>query len=104
MLRNAIPKALLPRDFTFLPNYFSRAEQRVLLVTSLRKLDGKEHVDRWSVCIERLDVESIQSRRRRKALLRTGPPILPSNESTNPLQDHFLPDDYYEFEEVPLVH
>ncbi|KAJ7168209.1 hypothetical protein C8R43DRAFT_983525 [Mycena crocata] len=74
---------LPPRDFTFLPGFFSLAEQRVLLATSLQKLDA---------------MESIQSRRRRKTLLRAGWPTQLATES-NPLQDSFLPDEYYEFEE-----
>ncbi|KAJ7684654.1 hypothetical protein DFH06DRAFT_1156242 [Mycena polygramma] len=74
-----------PRDFTFLPGFLSLAEQRVLLTTALQKLDA---------------MESIQSRRRRKTLLRDGRPIL-SPTLSNPLQDIFLPDSggYYNFEE-----
>ncbi|KAJ7043185.1 hypothetical protein C8F04DRAFT_1073936 [Mycena alexandri] len=71
------------RDFTFLPGFFSLAEQRVLLTTALQKLDA---------------MESIQSRRRRKRLLRAGRPILPPS-SSNPLQDTLFPDEYYEFQE-----
>ncbi|KAJ7093243.1 hypothetical protein C8R44DRAFT_815955 [Mycena epipterygia] len=74
---------ILPRDFTLLPGFFSLAEQRVLLTTALRKLDA---------------MESIHSRRRRKALLRAGRPILPTSAS-NPLRNDFFPDEYYEFEE-----
>lgn len=80
-LQKAIPD---PRDFTFLPGFFSLAEQRVLLTAALQKLDA---------------LESIQNRRRRKALFRTARPTLLPNAS-NPLQDVFLPDEYYEFEEV----
>ncbi|KAJ6500505.1 hypothetical protein C8R45DRAFT_977973 [Mycena sanguinolenta] len=71
------------RDLTFLPGFFSLAEQRVLLTTALRKLDA---------------MESIQSRRRRKALLKLQLPALPATAS-NPLQDCFLHNDCYEFEE-----
>ncbi|KAJ6547061.1 hypothetical protein B0H19DRAFT_1163804 [Mycena capillaripes] len=73
------------RDFTFLPSFFSPVEQRLLLTTALQKLDA---------------MESIQSRRRRKTLLRAGRPIVPPMAS-NPLEDVFLPDSggYYEFEE-----
>ncbi|KAF7353616.1 2OG-FeII-Oxy-2 domain-containing protein [Mycena venus] len=85
MLKRAIGtfQRLPHPDFTFLPGFFSLAEQRVLLTTALRKLDA---------------MESIQSRRRRKALLQTGLPTLPPTAS-NPLQDCFLHNDCYEFEE-----
>jgi hypothetical protein len=84
MLKRAIG-ILPPRDFTFLPTFFSLAEQRILLATALRKLDA---------------MESIQSRRRRKALLHVGhlPTLHPT--TSNPVQDCFLPEDCYEFEEV----
>ncbi|KAJ7836999.1 hypothetical protein B0H14DRAFT_2792453 [Mycena olivaceomarginata] len=83
MLKRAIG-ILPPRDFTFLPTFFSLAEQRILLATALRKLDA---------------MESIQSRRRRKALLHVGhlPTLHPT--TSNPVQDCFLPEDCYEFEE-----
>ncbi|KAJ6606490.1 hypothetical protein DFH09DRAFT_10078 [Mycena vulgaris] len=87
MLRRSIATlhSVLPtRDFTFLPGFFSLAEQRVLLTTVLQKLDA---------------MESIQSRRRRKVLLRTGHLTLPPPSRSNPLQDAFFPDEYYEFEE-----
>ncbi|KAJ7470273.1 hypothetical protein FB451DRAFT_1351938 [Mycena latifolia] len=86
MLRRSIAtfhSALPIRDFAMYPGFFSLAEQRVLLTVALQKLDA---------------MESIQNRRRRKALLRTRPLILPPSAS-NPLHDAFLPDEYYEFEE-----
>ncbi|KAJ7445705.1 hypothetical protein B0H11DRAFT_2086455 [Mycena galericulata] len=72
-----------PKDLTLLLGFFSLPEQRVLLAAALQKLDA---------------MESIQSRRRRKVLLRTPPPMLLPTTS-NPLQDAFLPDNFYEFEE-----
>ncbi|KAJ7724083.1 hypothetical protein DFH07DRAFT_274849 [Mycena maculata] len=79
-LQRAMPD---PHDFIFLPRFFSLAEQRVLLTTALEKLDA---------------MENIQSRRRRrKALLGTERSMLPISAS-NPLQDVFFPDEYYDFE------
>ncbi|KAJ7261324.1 hypothetical protein B0H12DRAFT_347990 [Mycena haematopus] len=84
MLKRAIEvgTSSFHRDFTFLPGFFSLAEQRVLLTTALRKLDA---------------MESIQSRRRRKALKTSLPTLSPT--ASNPLQDCFLHDHCYEFEE-----
>lgn len=67
------------KDFTLWPTYFSDHEQRILLSAALRKLD---------------QAESREMRRRRKASkLNAGSSI----------QDVFLPDSYYDFEEVLLA-
>ncbi|KAF7295335.1 2OG-FeII-Oxy-2 domain-containing protein [Mycena indigotica] len=75
--------AELRKHLTFYPNFFSGTEQRVLLEAALHKLDG---------------MESGNHRRKRKALLRgTTPRSFPT--ASNPLQDLFLPDNYYEFQQ-----
>ncbi|KAJ7090287.1 hypothetical protein B0H15DRAFT_257502 [Mycena belliarum] len=85
MLRRSIATlhTLPPRDFTFLPDFFSLAEQRILLAVALQKLDA---------------MESIQNRRRRKAFLQTGRWASPPG-AFGSIRDIFFPDEYYEFEE-----
>ena len=70
-----------PRNFIFFPTFFSEQEQRLLLSASLARLDK---------------VESRQYRRRRKEFLLTRP-----TEHAR-VQDVFLPDDCYCFEEVSI--
>lgn len=69
-----------PKDFVFLPNFFSLPEQRLLLSAALDKLDK---------------METRQYRRRRKNYI-SGSPMTVSND----VQDVFLPDEYYCFEKV----
>ncbi|KAJ7074271.1 hypothetical protein C8F01DRAFT_1242532 [Mycena amicta] len=72
-------------NLTFHSAFFSLAEQRVLLKAALHKLDT---------------MESATHRRRRRALMQSSfPPSLPIPSPSNPLQDLFLPDQYYEFQE-----
>lgn len=101
-LRKHLPPATFPRTFRiclssqprnseeyeyigglkFWPAYFNAEEQKILLKASLHKLDSNE---------------SIRSRKRRRAYLRT----LPVKASRpDDIQNFFLPDDYYEFQEV----
>lgn len=77
----------LPADFHYFPKFLNGDEQRVLLLSALRKLD---------------DFDSPASRRRRKRK---------HSDSAEPqsLSHLFLPDNYYDFEEVvalifPFVH
>jgi hypothetical protein len=71
------------KDFTLWPTFFSDTEQRTLLTTALWKLD---------------QAESREMRKRRKAYKPPKPP------PTNPrLQDIFLPDSYYDFEQVSFA-
>ncbi|KAI0687129.1 hypothetical protein BC835DRAFT_1286912 [Cytidiella melzeri] len=72
-----------PRDFLFLPAFFSEAEQRLLLSASLTRLD---------------QTDSRQYRRRRREFLAKRK-VEPSS-----VQDIFLPDDYYCFEEASAGH
>lgn len=75
----AISTISYTENFTLWPTYFSDHEQRILLTAALRKLD---------------QAESREMRRRRKASkLNAGSGI----------QDVFLPDSYYDFEEVLLA-
>ena len=71
----------LPGDFRLLPTFLDKQEQRLLLLAALRKLD---------------DVGSRETRRKRKGknLINTDSPRL---------NDLFLPDDCYNFEEV-IIH
>lgn len=85
--RQTWPKRLItlkadgyPKDFVFLPDFFSLHEQRLLLSAALDKLDK---------------MESRQYRRRRKEYI-SGSPMRVSND----VQDVFLPDEYYCFEKV----
>lgn len=75
-LRNSA--ATLPRDFRFIPSFLDEYEQRILLKHALRKLDetGKR---------------SFQRKRRGKGHY---------DLTTGSIADMFLPDEYYEFEEV----
>lgn len=66
----------LPADFTFIPDFLSLPEQKLLLRTALKQLDDKE---------------SRRSRLRRKG-------FVPSLSEQN-LDTIFLPDAFYEFEE-----
>lgn len=77
----------LPADFHYYPKFLNGDEQRVLLLSALRKLD---------------DSDSPASRRRRKQK---------HSDTAEPqsLSHLFLPDNYYDFEEVvafifPFVH
>lgn len=72
----------LPVDFTFYPAFFSSSEQRLLLSTALEKLDMSEP-------------RKVRRRQREFLASRTvcGP-------TTNTVDDLFLPDEYYTFEEV----
>jgi len=70
------------QDFTFWPQFFSSREQTLLLFAGLQKLDR---------------TESSVFRRRRKALGRR------LTDQTLP-EDLFLPDEYYDFQEVSSVH
>lgn len=71
-----------PRDFTFLPNFYSLPEQRILLSAALQRLDS---------------LESRQYRRRRKEYLCKNPQR--DSQGTS-IQDVFLPDESYCFEDV----
>ena len=71
----------LSPDFAFYPNFFTVDEQCILLRASLKKLDA---------------MESGKFRRRRRQFLRNSP----SQPSANPVQALFLPDDFYDFQEV----
>ena len=70
------------QDFTFWPQFFTAREQTLLLFAALQKLDR---------------AESSIFRRRRKALGRS------LTDQTLP-EDLFLPDEYYDFQEVSSVY
>lgn len=74
-----------PQGVQFWPTYFDVDEQKVLLQASLYKLDNSE---------------SIKSRKRRRMYLKALPVNRP--EPTE-IQNIFLPDEYYEFQEVCTV-
>ncbi|KAI0724049.1 hypothetical protein C8T65DRAFT_628320 [Cerioporus squamosus] len=69
-----------PEDFKFYPSFFTFQEQCILLRAALKKLDS---------------MESGKSRRRRREYLRSNPPKV----TTDSVQDLFLPDEYYDFQE-----
>ncbi len=71
-----------PQDFVFFPDFLSVQEQRVLLSTSLQKLDK---------------TENRYHRLRRKEYMANN---VISNSAASVAQDLFLPDEYYHFEEV----
>ncbi|EIW85430.1 hypothetical protein CONPUDRAFT_142000 [Coniophora puteana RWD-64-598 SS2] len=70
----------LPPDFTFLPGFLSLQEQRILLGVALQKLDS---------------MENRRTRKRQKEYLAQKKKI----ESVETLNDVFLPDEMYTFEE-----
>lgn len=72
--------AVYPPDFTFLPDFFTVSEQRVLLSEALKKLDQNE---------------PLSYRRRRKGYKASS-----GASSSDDVQDLFLPDEYYCFEQV----
>jgi len=74
-----------PQGVQFWPTYFNVDEQKILLQASLYKLDNSE---------------SIKGRKRRRMYLKTLPMDRP--EPTE-IQNTFLPDEYYEFQEVRNV-
>jgi len=69
------------KHLRLLPDYFSVSEQRVLLEASLSVLDAKE---------------SRRSRKKRQLFLKS----LDPKQSKDNIESLFLPDEYYEFEEV----
>jgi alkylated DNA repair protein alkB family protein 7 len=68
-----------PREFQYFPEFFSMAEQKILLSAALQKLDA---------------AESRLFRKRKKGL--------EARCIQSPLQDMFFPDDHYQFEEARL--
>lgn len=72
-----------PQDFTIFPGFFTLPEQRILLATALQKLDARE---------------SRQFRRRRQDFLRNKLENEP--RISTDLGSLFLPDEYYQMEEV----
>lgn len=74
----------LKDDFTWWPTFLNESEQRLLLRAALRKLD---------------DSESRTMRRKRKDFLAHNPHRA-ADSSVNAIADLFLPDEYYQFEEV----
>lgn len=70
-----------PEDFSFYPGFFTAAEQCILLKAALKKLDS---------------MESGKYRRRRREYLRNNPPTATGDS----VQDLFLPDEYYDFQEA----
>jgi hypothetical protein len=70
----------LPVDFRFFPNFLNGEEQRILLLSALNKLD---------------DADSRVARRRRKGNL--------TNPELQILSHLFLPDEFYDFEEVVTI-
>jgi len=72
-----------PRDFSLFRDIFTVPEQRILLATALQQLDS---------------IESRHFRRRRQAFIHDRPKENP--EQSQDLRGLFLPDEYYEMEEV----
>jgi alkylated DNA repair protein alkB family protein 7 len=71
--------AALPEGLTFFPEFLSLTEQRTLLCATLSKLDS---------------TETKQTRKRRKDFLAN------HTQESGTIEDVFLPDAYYNFEEV----
>ncbi|EGN99551.1 hypothetical protein SERLA73DRAFT_121705 [Serpula lacrymans var. lacrymans S7.3] len=69
-----------PRGFEMLPDFFNLAEQRILLAAALQKLNSSE---------------SRHVRKRQKAFEKQRKPL---GEASS-IQDMFLPDDHYTFEQ-----
>ncbi|KAI9065095.1 hypothetical protein FKP32DRAFT_1590852 [Trametes sanguinea] len=80
--RQSTQAAALPQDFEFYPDFFAADEQRTLLKAALRKLDS---------------MDSSRFRRLRKEFLRKSLPG--SNSAEGPVQELFLPDELYDFQE-----
>lgn len=74
----------LPADLQYFPDFFSIREQRALLDVALRKLDISERRS---------------FRLRRKELMRTRPTSGTTDDRVS-VQSLFLPDEYYDFQEV----
>lgn len=72
-----------PHDLLFLPQFFSESEQRVLLSVALQKLDSRE--------------SRLFKRRRKDYQARLGTAHMPTT-----IESHFLPDEFYDFEEVAI--
>lgn len=72
-----------PRDFSLHCNVFTVPEQRILLATALQKLDS---------------LDSRPFRRRRNAFIHSRSKA--TLEQSQDIQGLFLPDEYYEMEEV----
>ncbi|RPD66321.1 hypothetical protein L226DRAFT_609180 [Lentinus tigrinus ALCF2SS1-7] len=70
-----------PDDYRFYPTFFIFQEQCILLKAALKKLDS---------------MESGKARRRRREYLRSSPPTA----TPRSVQDLFLPDEYYDFQEA----
>lgn len=70
-----------PKDFSLFPNVFTMAQQRILLGMALEKLDA---------------AESRQSRRRRNTFKQS----MASSSLGDSPSDLFLPDEWYQMEEV----
>jgi hypothetical protein len=70
----------LTKDFSIIPDFFNRHEQRILLATVLQKLD---------------DQSSVHFRRRRRKLDSTH-----NLKNDDTVESLFLPDNCYEFQEV----
>ncbi|PCH38144.1 hypothetical protein WOLCODRAFT_136066 [Wolfiporia cocos MD-104 SS10] len=73
----------LPQDLTFIPDFFSVSEQRILLTTALQKLNAAERR---------------HFRQRRKQFCAKLKPTAAS-DSQETLHGIFLPDEYYDFQE-----
>jgi alkylated DNA repair protein alkB family protein 7 len=71
--------AALPEGLTFFPEFLSLTEQRTLLCATLSKLDS---------------TETKQTRKRRRDFLAN------HTQESGTIEDVFLPDAYYNFEEV----
>ncbi|KAK7693678.1 hypothetical protein QCA50_003248 [Cerrena zonata] len=69
------------KDFSFIPNLFSESEQKILISSSLQKLDSAERRE---------------FRRRRKEYFKQRST---DDASSSHLNDLFLPDNFYSFEE-----
>src|ERR1700683_2354966 len=76
-----------PRDFSLCPGIFTVPEQRILLATALQKLDA---------------LESRPFRRRRNAFIHGR--AKETLEQSQDLQSLFVPDEYYQMEEVRFFH
>jgi hypothetical protein len=81
---NDIKGKFHPEDFTLIPDFLSLPEQRILLTAALQKLDS---------------IDSRQARRMRRAYDSPGRCSVQSCS----VQDMFLPDHFYRFEEVNIL-
>jgi hypothetical protein len=83
-LSSSIKASIQPSDFELYPNFLSGTEQKVLLSSTLKKLDSVRSISR-----------ELRNKRKDRLSRRLTPP-----GADDELEQQFLPDELYGFEEV----